>query len=93
MNVDWSVRGDYMFRRHRVTVKAATEAVLDPQAIWLEPDPKSVSGRGIRIIGFSETAAELIVVILLRLAPLETYLGLNGWPANSTHRRSYGPET
>lgn len=89
MYVDWSERAEYMARRHGVTVEFAAEALSDEEATWLDPDPKSLSRRGIRVIGFSPTAHEVIVVILLRRSSTESYWGVNGWPANTVDRRMY----
>lgn len=42
------------------------EAVNDLFAVWLEPDPKSESGLGIRIIGYSTSAGAVLTVIAYR---------------------------
>lgn len=44
------------------------EAVNDLFAVWLEPDPRSVSRLGIRIIGYSASAGLVLTVIAVRQA-------------------------
>lgn len=38
----------------------------DPDVLWYEPDPKSGSGLGIRIIGYSIRAGLVVTVIAYR---------------------------
>jgi hypothetical protein len=42
------------------------EAMNDPEMLWLEPDPKSEGGLGIRIIGYSISARFVVTVIAYR---------------------------
>jgi len=46
---------------HQITVRAANEALADPDALLFDPDPKSTSGQSARVIGFSPTAAAVLV--------------------------------
>ena len=52
----------------------------------IEPDDNSTSGRSVRI-GFSQTADDLIAVIVLIDAGV-TY-GVNAWRSNARDRRIY----
>lgn len=93
--VDWSKRADYIRSRHHVDPAWASEAVADPDAYWLDPDPAGVSGRSARVIGFSGAADALLTVILLPgdIDPSEQpegdWWGANAWPANTRDRRIY----
>lgn len=55
-----------MLARHQITVQQASEALADPDALLFDPDPKSTSGQSARLIGYSPTAAAVLVVILVR---------------------------
>jgi hypothetical protein len=94
-HVDWKVladAADHMFGRHQVTPEQADEAINDVDAIWFDPDPKSRSGRGVRVIGYSHTARAVLTIILLH-ADMQLghtgWCGVNGWRSNSTERRTY----
>ena len=50
-DADWSVRGDYIVKRHDVVPAETNEALLDPERIVIDPDYNSTSGRSVRIIG------------------------------------------
>jgi hypothetical protein len=78
--VDWSYRADYMRERHGIEVEWANEALEDPDALRIDPDPASRSGRSVRTIGNS-TVEEAGV----------TY-GVNGWKANEIDIRRYREE-
>jgi hypothetical protein len=55
-----------------------------------DPDPKSMSGQSARVIGYSPTAAAVLVIILVRRDDRPgSWWGANGWRANSTDRRIY----
>ena len=43
-----------------------SEAMDDPDALWYEPDSKTKSGLGIRIIGYSIGAGFVVTVIAYR---------------------------
>jgi hypothetical protein len=55
-----------MHAQHQVTVQQANEALGDPDALLFDSDPKSTSGGSARLIGYSPTAAAVLVVILVR---------------------------
>jgi uncharacterized DUF497 family protein len=85
--VDWSHRNDYIRERHGVEADWADEALSDPDALQIDPDPSSLSGRSVRTIGYSPTAADLLTVITLTEGDV-TY-GVNAWRSNDTDRRRY----
>lgn len=77
---------------HQVTVEEANEALIDPDALLFDPDPKSTSGSGssARVIGYSPAATAVLVVILVHRENEPTaWWGANAWRANSTDRRTY----
>lgn len=82
--VDWSKRADYIRARHDVRPAWAVEAVNDPAAFWLDPDPASTSGLSVRVIGYSPAADAVLTVILLPAAtdPDESPEG-DWWGANT----------
>lgn len=85
--VDWSHRGEYMHRKHRITPAIANEALEDPNRLVIDPDYNSTSGRSVRIIGFSPMAGDIITVIVMADKGIE--YGVNGWVSNATDRRLY----
>ena len=90
LDVDWQHGADHMWTRHQITVQAANEALADPDALLFDPDPKSTSGQSARMIGYSPTAAAVLVVILVRREDTPgSWRGANGWRANSTDRLIY----
>lgn len=90
MGVDWSHRGDYRAGRHGLTVEQADEALADPDRLVFNPDYASQSGRNVRTIGWSTSAARLLTIITVDEHG-EVY-GVNGWPANDIDTRHYqGP--
>ena len=84
---DWRHRGEYMQRRHGVTVEQANEALADPEALVFDPDYASRSGRSVRTIGYSPAAGRLLTVITVSDGGVVH--GVNGWPANDVDRRRY----
>lgn len=83
-----------MWERHHVTVAQADEALSDADAVWLDPDPKSRSGRSIRVIGHCASRDQILTVMVLRGESVSRRLwGLTGWPSNSTDRRTYRERT
>ena len=76
-----------MWQGHGVTPREANEAVEDEEAVWVDPDPKSRSGCGVRVIGYSLSAGNVLTVILLKLN--EGWVGANGWKSNSTDQKIY----
>ena len=97
--VDWSKRADYIRIRHRVEPGWASEAVNDPDALWLNPDPASKSGLSVRVVGYSGSADAVLTVILLpgNADPAEQadgdWWGVNAWHANDHDRRRYVENT
>ena len=90
LDVDWQHGADHMHAQHQVTVQQANEALADSDALLFDPDPKSTSGQSARLIGYSPTAAAVLVVILVRREDRPgSWWGANGWRANSTDRRTY----
>ena len=87
---DWSYRGDYVRERHGIEPDWADEALHDPDALRISPDPSSRSGRSDRTIGYSPAAGCLLTVITLADGPV-TY-GVNGWRSNSSDARRYKEE-
>ncbi len=88
--VDWSYRGDYMRERHGIEVEWTDEALEDPDAVRIDPDPASRSGRSVRTIGYSTKAGGLVTVITVEEAGI-TY-GVNGWKSNEIDIRRYREE-
>lgn len=91
MRVDWSYRSEYVRRRHGVLTKWADEAVNDDLALWFDPDPKGRSGDSVRVVGFSRSAEQVLVVIVVRDESLQhaDYWGANSWRADGRERRMY----
>lgn len=93
--IDWSKRANYIRERHFVEPAWADEAVADPEACWLAPDPASASGLSVRVIGYSGSADAVLTVILLpgRADPGEPaegeWWGVNAWPASERDQRLY----
>lgn len=88
--VDWSYRADYMRERHGIEVEWANEALENPDALRIDPDPASRSGRSVRTIGYSTKAGGLVAVITVEEAGV-TY-GVNGWKSNEIDVRRYQEE-
>lgn len=87
--IDWRHRGDYI-TKHGLNPELADEAFADPNRLVTDPDPASVSGRTIRVIGWSSSMRTLVTVIIL---PAEGVVwGVNAWPSNSTDQRRYREE-
>lgn len=85
--VDWSHGAAHMWNEHRVTVAEANEALNDPDAVVLDPDPKSKSGRSVRVIGWSGVRGDVLTVLVVR--DQGTVYGVNGWVSNPTDQRNY----
>jgi hypothetical protein len=96
--VDWSKRAEYVRSRHSVAPRWADEAVNEDHAVWLTPDPASRSGQSVRVIGYSRSARDILVVILVAPDVDETeqpsgeWWGANAWVASPRDRRLYGEE-
>ena len=93
--IDWSKRAGYIRERHFVEPAWADEAVADPEACWLAPDPASVSGLSVRVVGYSGSADAVLTVILLpgHADPADPadgeWWGVNAWPASERDQRLY----
>jgi uncharacterized DUF497 family protein len=88
--VDWSHRADYIRERHGIEVEWTNEALGDPEALRIVPDPASKSERSIRTIGYSPQAGCLITVITVDEEGV-TY-GVNSWRSNDTDTGRYREE-
>ncbi|QPZ37516.1 hypothetical protein [Paramicrobacterium chengjingii] len=87
LDADWRHRGNYIMTRHGVAPEEANDAPADPDAITFTPDPASVSGRSVRVIGRATSTSRLLTVIVLDDGGVRH--GVNSWPANSTDKRRY----
>jgi uncharacterized DUF497 family protein len=85
--VDWTYRADYVRDRHGVEVAWANEALQDPGALRIVPDPASRSGRSIRTIGYSPSAGCLLTVITVTEG--DVIYGVNSWKSNDIDIRRY----
>ena len=88
--VDWTFRADYVRQRHEIETEWANEALADPDALRIEPDPASRSGRSVRTIGHSVRAGGLVTVITVEDAGV--IYGVNAWRASETDTRRYREE-
>lgn len=57
-------------------------------AAWFDPDPKSKSGRSVRVIGYSGAAGMCVTVIPVSKGEGEWW-GVNACTANTTDARTY----
>ena len=64
-DVDLTHGSDHIWSKLRASVTEAMEALADVDAQWFDPDPKSTSGNSARVLGYSHTASDVIVVILV----------------------------
>jgi hypothetical protein len=79
-----------MRQRHGIEADWAAEALGDPDALRIDPDPSSKSGRSVRTIGYAPSAGSILTVITLTEGDV-TY-GVNGWRSNDSDIRRYGEE-
>ncbi|MFC7621241.1 hypothetical protein [Microlunatus sp. GCM10028923] len=89
-DVDWTHRADYMRARHGISVIMANEALMDPNRLVIDPDPASRSGKGTRVIGWSQTAGHVVTVIVVTEDGVE--YGANGWRTEDRDLRLYGDQ-
>lgn len=61
----WTHRGDYVLARPRIRRWLANEALADPERLVIASDPASSSGRGVRTIGWSDSAMGILTTITL----------------------------
>ncbi len=89
--VAWSADRANHIREHAVAPEQANEAVEDPNAVWLDADPKSVTGLGIRVIGYSPTRGRVLAVIVVRNTDSEDpeYVGATCFPATGRDLQLY----
>lgn len=86
-SVDWSDRGAYMQARHGISAAVAVDALADPDCVVIDPDYASVTGRSVRVIGYSMLASAVVTVIVLDHEGV--MYGVNGWLANDRDQRIY----
>ena len=86
-SVDWSDRGSYMRARHGISSAVADDALADPNRVVIDPDYASVTGRSVRVIGYSTLVGAVVTVIVLSDGGVD--YGVNGWLANDKDRRIY----
>jgi hypothetical protein len=87
---DWTSGLDHMRERHGIEADWAMEALSDRDALRINPDPSSKSGRSVRTIGYSSSAGCLLSVITLTEDGV-TY-GVNGWRLSDSDIRRYREE-
>lgn len=85
--VEWSRRGDYMRASHGISIQVANDAIADANRVLIDPDYNSMSGRSVRIIGYSMLASAIVTVIALSDGGID--YGVNGWLANEKDQRIY----
>ena len=88
--LDWRQRGRYI-AKHGMTPTLAHEAWRDPNRLVLDPDPSSLSGRTVRVIGWSSIFGALVTVIAL--PDDDVTWGVNAWPSNTTDQQRYRQES
>lgn len=82
----WEYRKGYI-AKHGTTPNQADEALADPYAVTLTPDPTSKSGVSTRTIGYSSTAGCLLTVITVTSDGV--VYGANCWKSNTRDQRIY----
>ena len=84
--VDWSYRREHLAEKG-LTAEQANEALEDPEMVVIDPDPRSVTGESVRIIGYSSTAEEVLTVVVV-IHDGQVY-GATAWRANKHECRLY----
>jgi uncharacterized DUF497 family protein len=84
--VDWSHRREHVAEKG-LTVEQANEALEDPEMLVIDPDPRSLTGDSVRIIGYSSTAQDVLTVVVV-VHDGQAY-GATAWRANKHERRLY----
>jgi uncharacterized DUF497 family protein len=87
MRITWTSEAEAHMLRHGITVQHANEAAEDPGSLWYDPDPASLSGESVRVIGWSPTRRSVVTVILLHDG--DDWAGVNGWPTSGRDRTAY----
>ena len=86
MAIIWeSDRGEHL-ARHGVTIAQAEEAFYDDNAVVINPDYASKSGKGVRTIGYSNSYGDILTVLTV-LHEGRTY-GATAFPSDRRDRRS-----
>lgn len=85
--IGWSFAVEHMWTRHLVLLSWAQEAVRDTRRLIFDPDPASLSGAAIRIIGYSRRADMVLAVIVVRYGG--RYFAASAWKANASQTRRY----
>ena len=91
---DWSYARDHIEHRSQrkpgdtdILVGWAAEAWSDDEALVADPDPKTRSGLGVRVIGYSPSAGFVITVTAVKDG--EDLWGTSAWRSNKTEQRLY----
>lgn len=72
-----------------MTAEIANEALADVDALVFDPDPRSQSGMGVRVVGYSQTLGDVLAVIVIPNDDGDGWYGATGHKANSRERRLY----
>jgi hypothetical protein len=62
-SVDWTYRRQHVEDKG-LTLEQLGQALDDPERLVIAPDPRSVTGESVRIIGYSEAAEEVLTVVV-----------------------------
>ena len=71
--IDWQYGAKHMWDRHGITEMEAHEAITDIDALWFEPDPRSRSGRSVKVIGYSRSRRQVLTTIVVPNRTGESY--------------------
>lgn len=88
MAITWGEDRSEHLARHGVTIEQAEEALADPERVVIRPDYASISGRGIRTIGWSASFGDLLAV-LSYIDNHDVEQGTTAFRAKGRDRRSY----
>lgn len=84
--VDWSHRQAHIERKG-FTTEQADEALGDPERLVIDPDPRSVTGESVRVIGYSQAATAVLTVVVV-VHNGQAY-GATVWGASNRELRLY----
>ena len=79
-----------MRRRHGVEVAWANEALRDPDALHIDPDPSSRSGERSHHRLLPKAG---VLLTIITVSEGGTTYGVNGWRSNTTDIKRYGEES
>jgi hypothetical protein len=80
--------GPTTHRKHGVTPQQANEALADTARVVIDPDPaQKPGGRGVRIIGWSDTAARILTVSVVEHDGI--VYGATAFKSNETDQNRY----